>query len=528
MKKLASLVLATIMVLAMAIPAAAAGEGDPSKGSITITSPQEGHTYTIYKILKLESYNKTDGTYAYKLENENWRTFLDGYKISVEGVDKKVFNIDTNNYVTIMDEVKDLISKAEYIAPFAKAALAHATSNNNIQSAATPITYTSGELKFTDLELGYYLVDSNLGTLCGLTTTNPDIDIKEKNGVPELKKEVQEDSKSGDNNNEGWGDFADADRGQVVNFKVTITAKSGAQKYVLYDKMESGLKFDEDSVVITKKKNGTEVPVTLNTDYNVYAGDSLNTTERKDWTFKVVFTELFCDALEADDEIIVTYSAMVKEEAMIVDHSKNTAQLKYGDNSQFATQPSEVTVRTWEIPIFKYSQDGESKKGLAEATFTLYRDKEGKQPIQLISVPSGTAGTEYLLWRVATPEEIADETKTTVTEITTDSKGHFVLRGLDSGTYYLREIAAPEGYNKLPDALEIKINTVYNETEKVYESQVVYKDNAVEEVEVLNQSGSLLPTTGGIGTTIFYVVGGILVAAAVVLLVTRKRMSTEK
>ena len=147
--------------------------------------------------------------------------------------------------------------------------------------------------------------------------------------------------------------------------------------------------------------------------------------------------------------------------------------------------------------------------GLSGATFTLSKDAEGSNPIALVSEGNN-------VYRVAKTGETG-----TVTEITTDATGKFTIQGLDADTYYLTETAAPAGYNKLagPVTIVIGANGVVNGTTEA--------PQGVDEVKVLNQSGTELPSTGGMGTTIFYVLGSVLVLAAVVLLVTKKRMNTK-
>ena len=509
MKKLASFMLALIMVLAMAMPVGAAGETtEPEKGTITITNPVKGHTYTIYQILELESYNTTTGTYSYKIKDAKWKTFLEGYKTGEGESAKSIFLIDAQNYVTIQNEMD-----ANEIAAFAKAALAYAKTNS-IANAGTA-TYektdeTEGKkIEFSGLELGYYLVDSTLGTLCALNTTTPGVDITEKNEEPTLVKKVEEDSKPGE-----WGDKADADIGQTVNFQVTITAKEGAQNYIMHDKMGKGLKFNKESVVVTlKKASGAPAETVAASNYSVNTDLGVQVP----CTFHVEFTQAFCDTLKDGDEIVVTYSAVVQPEAYVMDEGKNTAHLAYGENGEFTTTPDEVEVKTYQIPIFKYYKNGTTDTGLAGAKFTLSKNSDGTEPIKFtkVTTESGTA-----VYRV--------DPNGDVTEITTEASGKFIFRGLDADTYYLTETEAPAGYNKLSGPVKIKV-TVGEDGEAV----VTYGDGNVAAdqdlgVKVLNQSGSVLPTTGGIGTTIFYVLGGILVTATVVLLVTRKRMSAEK
>ena len=153
--------------------------------------------------------------------------------------------------------------------------------------------------------------------------------------------------------------------------------------------------------------------------------------------------------------------------------------------------------------------NGETEKALAGATFTLSKNSDGSSPIALVSKGNN-------VYRVAKTGETG-----TVTEITTDATGKFTIQGLDADTYYLTETAAPAGYNKLAGAVTITIgeNGVVNATAEA--------PQGVDEVKILNQSGTELPSTGGMGTTLFYVLGSVLVVGAVVLLVTRKRMSNK-
>ena len=147
---------------------------------------------------------------------------------------------------------------------------------------------------------------------------------------------------------------------------------------------------------------------------------------------------------------------------------------------------------------------------LAGAKFTLSKNPDGSAPIRLVEV-------EKNVYRVATEGE-----KNTVTEITTDETGSFTIQGLDSDTYYLTETSAPAGYNVLKSAIEVKVSDK-GEVTYIYDGVT-----ATGTVKVENKTGAELPSTGGIGTTIFYVVGGLLVVAAGVLLVTRKRMSKSE
>ena len=475
-KKLASLLLALVLAFALAVPAFAAGE----TGSITINDAVVGQTYTIYQILDLESYNASANAYAYKAATA-WSAFIN------DGAIKDTYvKVDAQGYVTW---VKDADAAA-----FAKAAQKYAKENNSIANQGS-VTATTTTVSFTGLDLGYYLVDTTLGTLCSLDTTNPDVVMEEKNEVPTNVKTVQEDSTS------NYGEKNDADIGQTVNFKSTITAQAGAENYVFHDTMSAGLTYTGVTGITL---NNAAVDAS---NYTVVAEGLTDGC-----TFEVRFTQSFCDTLKANDQIVISYTATLNENAVIAgDGNPNTSKVSYGDSSNTKYTPdSQTKTYTWDVDVFKYTMNGETETALAGATFTLSKNSDGSNPIALVSKGNN-------VYRVAKTDETG-----TVTEITTDATGKFTIKGLDADTYYLTETAAPAGYNKLADAVTIVIgeNGVVNGTTEA--------PQGVDEVKVLNQTGAELPSTGGMGTTLFYVLGGVLVVGAVVLLITKKRMGAEQ
>ena len=202
-RNLFAILLTLTLVLALAATAFAAGE----TGSITIQDAEIGQTYTIYRILDLESYNATKGAYSYKAAAP-WETFINSS--AVKGV---YVNVNAQGYVTWVDGAD--------AAAFAKLAQQYARDNSLANQGS--VTADKTTVSFTGLELGYYLVDTTLGTLCALDTTNPDVIMEEKNEVPVNVKTVEEDSTG------SYGTENDADIGQTVNFKSTITARAGAE-----------------------------------------------------------------------------------------------------------------------------------------------------------------------------------------------------------------------------------------------------------------------------------------------------------
>lgn len=477
--KLAGILLPLAMVLGIAATAFAEGE----TGSITINDAAVGQTYTIYQILDLESYNNETRAYAYKATTA-WNTFINS------GAIKDIYvEVDAQGYVTWKGDAD--------AAAFAKLAQKYAKDNSIANQGS--VTATTTTVSFNSLDLGYYLVDTTLGTLCSLDTTNPDVVMEEKNEAPTNVKTVEEDSTG------AWGATNDADIGQVVNFKSTITAQPGAENYVFHDKMSEGLTYTGDAKIYTDEAMTQELAT---------ANYTVNATPDDSDTFDITFEQDYLNTITAATKLYVKYSATLNENANVGnDGNPNESKLSYGEINQetgkpgSTTPPSETNTYTWDVDVFKYTMNGETEKALAGATFTLSKNADGSNPIALVSEGNN-------VYRVAKTGETG-----TVTEITTDATGKFTIKGLDADTYYLTETAAPAGYNKLaaPVTIVIGENGVVNGTTEA--------PQGVDEVKVLNQSGTELPSTGGIGTTIFYIVGGVLVVGAVVLLVTKKRMN---
>ena len=257
-----------------------------------------------------------------------------------------------------------------------------------------------------------------------------------------------------------------------------------------------------------KKSENTTTPLTEGNEYDVTTTD-VESTDPK-CTFHVTFKPDFCDKLAKDDTIVITYSATLNEKAVIAGNgNKNETWLKYGDNS--VTTHETTTTKTYEIPVFKYTEKTiGTKTGLPNAKFTLSKNEDGTEPIGLVDITNGAKdGDKY---------RVAKTGETSITEITTPATGKFTIKGLDADIYYLTETKQPDGYNKLSDPVKIVINKE--------DGTITIGDatKAVDQVEVENKSGSLLPSTGGMGTTLFYIFGAILVIGSGVVLITKKRM----
>lgn len=457
-KKLFAALLAAALVLAMAVPAFAATNA--TKGSITISNTVKDETYTIYRMFKLDSYNAESNTYSYTVEPA-WETFFS------TGAGSSYIDLDSNGHPTWKTGAD--------AAAFAKAALTWAADK---KISGTKETATGDTVTFSDLGLGYYLVDSSLGALCGLNTTTPNVTIEEKNGQPTIEKKVK-------SHYDGWAEKNTAKIGDTVEFKIVVHVEAGAQSYEVTDTMSEGLSFTSGSLKVTYK----DAPATANSDYTLEPGKNGTT-----------FTLTFKDSYVADkvgEAIVVTYNATLNEKA-VVTGNKNKATLGYGTNK---TVESETTTYTYEFDLVKV--DGATKKLLDGAEFEL-ADGETK-----LSFVKDTAGN----YRVAAAGE--DGATTTITV----KGGKVNIYGLAGKTYTLTETKAPDGYNKLvtPETVNLADGSKTHAT--IVDS--VYKDGGV---VVENHAGTVLPSTGGMGTTLFYVIGGGLMVAAVVLLVTKKRM----
>ena len=475
MKRVTSILLALALLLALAGTAVA-----EDKGSITIDNAIVGKTYTIYRIFDLNSHNTDYSAINYTV-SEKWTAFF------AEGAPGRTYvDIDkTYGYVVWKTGASPANFAAEAIKFAADKGIAH-----DGQAVAAP-----GTVKFDDLALGYYLVQSDLGALCSLDTTMPNVTIKEKNSESTVEKQVQEDS-TGD-----YGDHNDADIGQTVNFRTTIYVVDGEPKnYVLHDTMSAGLTFDPASVAVTIG----ERTLAKDTDYTLVTS---NLTDG--CTFEVQFKD---GVLKPNDVVEVAYSAEVNEYAVIGGTGNdNKTHLTYSDTPK-STGERLTKTYVWQFDVFKYAMRDGQETPLAGAQFVLYKTVDKKNLYAQAANGKITGWTD-------------DQKYATVFE--TPDNGKFVIAGLDADTYYLEETKAPDGYNQLKDPVKVVI-TATIAGDKTGRATITYNETATGTVRIENQTGVELPSTGGIGTTVFYVIGGLLMGVAVVLLVTRKKMSTSK
>lgn len=475
-KKLWAVMLSLLVVLTMTVPAFAV-----NSGKITINNAVDGQTYKIYRIFDIDDDSFTPGsdTYDYKVTNEKWKAFF------TTGEGKDYVEIDSNDKVTWKEGVD---RETDTVQKLAQAALTYAKENNITPTASE--TASGESVTFSSLSLGYYLIESNVGTLCVLTTTEPDVTVEDKNDKPTVEKKVKD--------GEAWEDSNTAEIGDTVDFQVTITAGKGAEKYILHEQMDEGLTFNESSVQVTKKGD------LVNPDnYTVNSPGLIEHTEGK-CTFEVVFKDNFCDSLSTGDKIVVTYSAVLNENANVETGEKNSVYLTYGEDSSLETLPKETVTNTYQFQIIKTNSAAEdgTYEVLTGATFSLYDVENGGAPIKLVK--EGDTDT----YRVATENET-----NTVTLI---EAGTPILKGLAGKTYWLEEVNAPDGFNPLNGRVAVTLtgNNIANEGAiSTDNSPYTYDSDIGGGVQIKNSKG-LLPSTGGMGTVLFYAAGIILIAGA--------------
>lgn len=501
-RRFLAMLLALVLTLGLCVTAFAEATGAESgtsadlTGSITIKRTDTDDKtvelkYTLYRIFDIESYNRTEELYSYKI-NDAWTDFF------AAGQDGAAF-------VTTLEDGFVTWKSGSNAADFAAKAIAYAQGINIPNVATGTIASGADSVKIDKLALGYYLIDSSLGALCALTPTTLDQVVIEKNGQPTVTKEVKEGPDYGATNDAGVGD--------TVEFKITIQVTEGVEGYVLHDKMLYGLSLNPESIVVWKNN---QVMTDGRTVKTANLGDNC--------AFEIKFES---SAIAKNDKIEVTYSATITAEAVQNNYATNESWLEYGTDHE--TVHDETKTYTWELDILKYTRNGETETPLAGAEFILYKE-----------VKSGEGETETTVTKYATVENgalrgwvdaEADATKL-VSSADDSTKGQIIVKGLDAGDYILKEVKAPAGYNKLKDVIKIKIDSTQDENE-VRTKSVQYGETTLApvgtdgNVKVLNQTGATLPSTGGIGTTIFYVLGSVMALGAGILLVTKKRMAAE-
>ena len=504
-KKLAGLLLALVMALSLAVTAFA---DESTTYSITINNSTAGHTYEAYQIF-------TGDLHEGVLSNIKWGSSVSN-AASLSDAAAVAEKLDTNYTGTDKMTVADLL---EMITLGTPAADSGETSNPYVISGLTA---------------GYYLVKDQDGSLTGDNDSYTEYIIQvvgnvtatPKSDVPKVQKKVKDINDSTDTTKTDWQDSADYDIGDSIPFRLKATLADNVSSYTTYkvvfhDTLSKGLTYNGDAKVYIggTETNGFTVTSTVNTD-----GTTTLTVSCDD-----------VKALGAGNSSVITveYTAKLNENAVLgsagnpnevyLEYSNNPNKSETGDNETGETPKDVVIVFTYKTIINKVDSENKPLTGAAFKLEKLIKGKDG-----------------------------AADTWTTVKEFTVDETAtSFTFSGLDDGQYKLTETKTPAGYNTI-DPIYFVIEATHDETAdaptlktlNAYltdangNKQTEMKDGESVNIDlgtvdltagsitttVVNKSGAQLPETGGIGTTIFYVLGGVLVLAAVVLLVTKKRM----
>ena len=502
-KKLASLLLVLVMVFALATTAFA----EETTYSITINNSAKDHTYEAYQIFTGDLSGTT-------LSNIVW-----GSGVSEAG----------------QTALGDAAAKAETLKTEADAkAFAKAVAPYLTTAAGSANTVTDGKYVISGLAAGYYLVKDQDGSLTGDADAYTEYIIKvvsdttatPKSSVPTVEKKVK-DTNDSTGVTSDWQDSADYDIGDSIPFQLKATLANNVSSYTTYkvvfhDTLSKGLTYNNDAKVYIggTETNGFTVTATVNAD-----GTTTLTVSCDD-----------VKALGAGNSSVITveYTVKLNENAVLgsagnpnevyLEYSNNPNKSENGNNETGETPKDVVIVFTYKTIINKVDSENAPLTGAAFKLEKLIKGKDG-----------------------------AADTWTTVKEFTVDeTTTSFTFSGLDDGQYKLTETKTPAGYNTIDpiyfvieathdvtaDAPTLKTLNAYltdangNKQTEMKDGESVNIDLGTVDLTagsitttVVNKSGSELPSTGGIGTTIFYVLGGVLVLAAVVLLVTKKRMS---
>lgn len=551
-KKWTTMALTLIMMFALALPAGAAGDNN----TLTITSKTSGHTFQAYQVFDGDYYEGV-------LSNVTWGDDVDG--VALLAALKADGNLGTHfTNCTTATHVAEVLSgegspftdNSELLDDLADVVSNHLKASHTDSGApsgqAPNFTYT-----ITGLKDGYYFVNeadmsnanNNAYTKFMLQVVG-DTTVAAKADVPTIDKSFAE-----------GGNQGDASIGDEINFKLTskVPNMDGYDKYffVVHDTLSTGLSFKEGSVAV---KVGTET-LTPNDDFTV---------THRNQTLKIVLNDFIqYKESQPNANIEITYTATLNENAVVgVEDNPNDVYLVYsnnpnvvynGDNEPSGDDPVGETPhdRTYTyvtgLELKKVDADGNALtgaqfqlSGTTLNTVLVYKDQftlddEGtywklKDGTYTTTAPSGNDELYESTTDKYTRERVKDTVQNAGTTNATGTVGDDgILRfdGLSAGTYTITEMVAPDGYNLLDEPIQITISWSAPSTEggdctwTVSGVQGATVQNGIITMTIENDKGSTLPETGGIGTTIFYVVGGILVVGAGVLLVAKKRMNAD-
>lgn len=511
----------------------ASAQGDSPSYTIKVSSTKKDGVYSAYKVFDVVYQGDN---YAYTISNSN--PFFQA--VSNSGL-FKLEQIETNDTnATFSAVLKEPIPTDLSNLAAALRTAYDAASPKPAAAATATATTENQDLTLTVNDPGYYFINTTTGTICSLDTTNPNAAVVDKNANPGIQKLVQE---PGVNNGDyGYVAQNDAAVGDTVNFRTKITVTRGAENYKLHDTLSSGLTLNENSFKFGITADPAEAKTKDGVPDAFKNGLTIKTTDLTDGrTFEVELSNemhaAFLDDISAETQsrdLYVFYSATLNSNAVVGSTGNpNTTKLIYGENNNLETEPAVTKTYTWPLEVVKYTGNDPSTASnhLAGAKFTLTKANATTW------APEGSA----LTFAKDASSNVYTKSASGLSEITTDSSGTFRFSGLDSGTYLLTETAAPDGYNKIAEPIKVTVGIQYdmsamtmNPTYQVSSTSGGTNSNSgtvalgtaagtTGTVYVQNNTGRELPSAGGMGTTIIYVVGGVLVVGATAALVAKRR-----
>lgn len=490
-KKLLGMMMAALLCFAFT-PTAAFAVGESC--TITVENAVPGQTYNLYKMADLTVASGEVESYVYTVA-EGWLPFWQSI-----ASDEGKYGIKLVDDSTIVFDGASMNDDDAKVADLAEAAKAY---NKSGIAANTAMAPQEGALTFTGLEFGYYFLDSTTGTLCSLTTVNDHQNIIEKNGVPAVELQVLQ---AEDN----WVESNHTFVSDTLQFRSVVYIAKGATNYTYHDQMSDGLALQGDIHLFKATKNADNV---YTQGDPIQGGYILVDQPSGICDFEVVLE----DSLLADNAegfVMIVFNAQLNSNAAITTPESgllantNESWVTYGTaNGTEQGQSGAATTNTYTygMDVLKYTGSTDNK--LAGATFALKRIQSDSTNDNLKFATPAEGSTTFMRDQYGT-----------VDTFTTTETGSFTLQGIDSGEFYLYETVAPNGYNKLDAPVRIYIDP---DTGTI---TVGNGDNAAVSsiVAVENLTGAQLPSTGGMGTTILYVVGAVLVIGAVIFFVRRR------
>ena len=488
------MVLALALALTLTLVGSAMAATD---GSITISNTTTGKTYTAYKVFSA-TYSGSNVSYFYDGSNA---TFLSSLRASTSpftltGPVDGVYNVIRK------DNIQD------------SAIIAFIKDNADNLGTGTTKNGNGGSLVFDGLDYGYYYISTTNGTAVTIDSALKDVTVIDKNQGSTLDKQEQIATQGyyiDENGHKTEDPIPTANVGDTINYKVVgkFTQYQGEKKVVAFkwvDTMSAGLTAKKDVVIKIKSTGDSNFrTLTKDTDYTVtYSADTACVTTINIPTVNATSGAFLFGSVT---EYEITYSATLNETAITTDIENNTVDFDYTeDNTKWTdVDTDETKVKDYKITLTK--EDASTKEKLADAHFELYDALTGGNKIPLVLVPNTAAGATYGT-KDSTVNNVYRHAKTgeTSVEMVVGKTGIIEIEGLANGNYYFEETAAPNGYNRLTARTPVTTITNANAT-----------------ITVDNSTGSELPSTGGIGTTIFYIAGLVIVLGAAAVIIARRK-----